>query len=105
MGGVKGGKENAKPPVKAVKNKENTEKSKPKENGNISINNKETPAKTPKGKKDTKKDTTTTTPTPKRNPEELRSFLLKSPNLPKKYEKFANFMKNNMKITDSTTQK
>ena len=59
---------------------------------------------TPKGKptkENTKKDTTT----PKKNPEELRTFLLKSPNLPKKYEKFSNFLKNNMKVTDSKTQK
>jgi len=59
-------------------------------------------AVTPKTK-DTpaKKDTTT----PKKTPDELRTFLLKSPNLPKKYEKFSNFLKNNMKVTDSSTQK
>merc|ERR1712212_1444982 len=56
----------------------------------------------PKGKND--KDTPKPT-TPKRTPEELKTFLLKSPNLPKKYEKFSNFLKNNMKVTDPKSQK
>jgi len=75
------------------------QKSKPlgnKENVNASKNT------TPKAKnnKDTPK-----APTPKRTPEELKTFLLKSPNLPKKYEKFSNFLKNNMKVTDPKSQK
>jgi len=55
--------------------------------------------------KDDTKDKKGNTGTPKRTPEELKTFLLKSPNLPKKYEKFANFMKNNMKVADAKTQK
>jgi len=59
---------------------------------------------TPKAKnmKDTpKKDSAT----PKKTPDELKTFLLKSPNLPKKFEKFTNFLKNNVKVTDAKVQK
>jgi len=88
-------KQTPKPKEKAKPNKPSANKE------NVDNSNKN--AATPKTKtKDTpKKDTTT----PKKTPEELRTFLLKSPNLPKKYEKFSNFLKNNMKVTDAKTQK
>jgi len=64
--------------------------------------NKENATPKAKGDKDVPKKNTTT---PKKTPEELKTFLLKSPNLPKKYEKFSNFLKNNMKVTDAKSQK
>jgi len=42
---------------------------------------------------------------PKKTAEEIKAMLVKSPNLPKKFDKFANYMKNNMKITDAKSQK
>merc|ERR1712080_376062 len=75
---------------------------------NKKTNNNKKENATPKGKTDepTPKGKKNAPTTPyKRTPEELKTFLLKSPNLPKKYEKFANFMKNNMKVTDAKTQK
>lgn len=66
-----------------------------------------TPQKTPAGKG--AKKTATTTPKSaagaKKTPEEIKAMLVKSPNLPKKFEKFANYMKNNMKVTDEKSQK
>lgn len=52
-----------------------------------------TPAKTPSKSAGAKKGT-----------DEIKSLLLKSPNLPKKFDKFANYMKNNLKVTDKKTQ-
>jgi len=83
--------------------KSNTPASKPAQQSKPLANkeNVNTKIATPKANsKDTPK-----APTPKRTPEELKTFLLKSPNLPKKYEKFSNFLKNNMKVTDAKSQK
>jgi len=92
----------AAPAKQTPKPKEKVKPNKPSANKE-NVDNSNKTAATPKTKtKDTpKKDTTT----PKKTPEELRTFLLKSPNLPKKYEKFSNFLKNNMKVTDAKTQK
>jgi len=57
---------------------------------------KKTPAKTP--------NTKTPQKTPaKKSTEEIKTLLLKSPNIPKKMDKFENYMKNNMKVTDKKT--
>lgn len=68
---------------------------------------------TPKNKKeDSKPNQKSKTPskTPQKTPskakkstDEIKAMLLKSPNLPKKLEKFENYMKNNMKVTDKKT--
>jgi len=79
--------------------------------------NKNTPAaktptakdkKTPAAKDNKKTPAAKDTPGkggPKKTPEELKVLLLKSPNLPKKFDKFTNFMKNNYKLTDEQAQK
>lgn len=62
-------------------------------------------------KKDKSKKTEEKTPmkTPsksagaKKSMDEIKALLLKSPNLPKKFDKFSNYMKNNMKVTDKKT--
>jgi len=61
--------------------------------------------KTPKGKENVKTPAKGTPGQPKKTPAELKQFLLKSPNLPKTYDKFVNLMKNNMKVTDGNQTK
>jgi len=94
--GVKNEQEKSKAAVTPAKGKiKPTKPQKGKENSKVNS--------TPTAKEDKTKEKKSSTP--KRTPEELRTLLLKSPNLPKKYEKFANFMKNNMKVADVRSQK
>ncbi|XP_012555099.2 nucleoplasmin-like protein ANO39 isoform X1 [Hydra vulgaris] len=83
---------------------------------NQKVSDKKTPgkkdaAKTPQGKKENNTQKTpqskkeAKTPQAKKTPDEIKQMLLKSPNVPKTFDKFVNFMKNNMKVVDQTTQK
>lgn len=86
---------------------ESEEEETPVKKSNKKLTNGHTPKVNGKPEKAGKKAVPTTPKSagPKKTPEEIKAMLVKSPNLPKKFDKFANYMKNNMKITDGKSQK
>jgi len=81
-----------KPPAKKKQPLTNghTPKNKKEDNKPVQKPQSKTPSKTPQK----------TPAKAKKSTDEIKSMLLKSPNLPKKMDKFENYMKNNMKVTD-----